>query len=183
MNNTNGKIALQSKKKITSALFTVMKQYDYKEITITQIAQEAKLSRKTFYRLYTCKEDILNDYFTEIFNTCLEEIKKQQINTYWSVVQLYFDFWEKRYDLILLLKKHELLPMLMDYSLKNSLAIFATVRSDELVHEFAPLLPYMLSYAVGGMHSMLITWIEHDRKISSSHLIKELKAGLQSPYI
>lgn len=183
MNNTNGKIALQSRKKITKALFSIMEQYNFKDITVTQIAQESNLSRKTFYRLYNCKEDILNEFFTEIYNECLQEIKKQQISSYWSVVQLYFDFWEQRYDLILLLKKHDLLPLLMDYSLKNSPAIFATVRSDEIVQKFAPLLPYMLSYAVGGMHSMLITWIENDRKISSTTLIQELKAGLQSPYI
>lgn len=47
MNRTNSKIAEQSKKKISKALLTIMKQYDFKEITITQISQEAKLSRKT----------------------------------------------------------------------------------------------------------------------------------------
>ena len=59
MNRTNSKIAEQSKKKISKALLTIMKQYDFKEITITQISQEAKLSRKTFYRLFSSKEDVL----------------------------------------------------------------------------------------------------------------------------
>jgi AcrR family transcriptional regulator len=52
MNKTNGKIAEQSKQKMAVALLTVMKQYDYHEITVTQITQEAELSRKTFYRLF-----------------------------------------------------------------------------------------------------------------------------------
>ena len=43
MNNTNWKIAEQSKQKMVQALLTIMEQYDYKEITITQIAQEARL--------------------------------------------------------------------------------------------------------------------------------------------
>ena len=55
MNTTNGRIAEQSKMKISNALLEIMKQYSFKEITITQLAQEACLSRKTFYRLFTDK--------------------------------------------------------------------------------------------------------------------------------
>ena len=57
MNTTNGRIADQSKKKIADALLVVMQQYDYIEITITQLAQEAetfvhldKMSLKNFYQ-------------------------------------------------------------------------------------------------------------------------------------
>ena len=55
MNYTNGKIAEQSRNKIARGLLQVMEQYDFKDITVTQIAQEAGLSRKTFYRLFSGK--------------------------------------------------------------------------------------------------------------------------------
>ena len=55
MNNTNGLIAERSKKTIAGALLKVMQIYDYKEITITQITQEADVSRKTFYRHFRDK--------------------------------------------------------------------------------------------------------------------------------
>jgi hypothetical protein len=48
MNKTNGKIAEQSKQKMAAALLTVMKQYDYHEITVTQITQEASFQEKLF---------------------------------------------------------------------------------------------------------------------------------------
>ena len=66
MNRTNGKIAEQSKEKISKALLSIMEQYDFQEITITQISQEARLSRKTFYRLFSTKTDVLNYYFETI---------------------------------------------------------------------------------------------------------------------
>ena len=56
MNNTNGIIAEQSKKKIAEAMLKVMNTYDYKEITVTQITQEARISRKTFYRHFRDKD-------------------------------------------------------------------------------------------------------------------------------
>ena len=94
MNTTNGKIAEQSKKKIADALLVILQQYDYKEITITQLAQEAKLSRKTFYRLFADKEDVLAYLFENMYIECFEQIKSQRTQCYWDIVQCYFDFWE-----------------------------------------------------------------------------------------
>ncbi|MDD5935797.1 MAG: TetR/AcrR family transcriptional regulator [Clostridiales bacterium] len=74
MNRTNGKIAEQSKQKFVEALVTVMKQYDYKCITVTQIAQEADLSRKTFYRLFTDKDEILMLLFEDAYTKCVSQI-------------------------------------------------------------------------------------------------------------
>ncbi len=89
MNKTNGKIAEQSKKKLAAALLEIMKQYDYKEITITQITLEAQLSRKTFYRLFSDKDDILTLLFDGLFQECFTQIKAQQVQHYWDVVQVF----------------------------------------------------------------------------------------------
>ena len=70
MNTTNGKIAAESRRKMVRALLALMRQYDYREITVTQIAQEARLSRKTFYRLFSDKDDILNLLFDGLFQEC-----------------------------------------------------------------------------------------------------------------
>ena len=87
MNRTNGKIAEQSKEKISKALLSIMEQYDFQEITITQISQEARLSRKTFYRLFSTKTDVLNYYFESLYRECLILIKSRQVQHYWDVVQ------------------------------------------------------------------------------------------------
>ncbi|MDD6482476.1 MAG: TetR/AcrR family transcriptional regulator [Lachnospiraceae bacterium] len=183
MNTTNGKIAEQSKQKIMEALLSVMEQYDYKEITITQISQEAELSRKTFYRLFPDKEAVLKLYFEGLFTECLTQIKAQDIHHYWEVVQMYFDFWESKKDILLLFKKNALLPFLFECVYEHSSDVFAYVRSTETVNTFSRQLPYLLAYAVGGMHSMLLKWVENDMVIPSSELIQSLKKGLMSPDI
>lgn len=75
MNNTNWKIAEQSKQKLGEALLTVMEVYDYREITITQVAQEAGLSRKTFYRLFSDKDSVLSYIFESLFAECFSLIQ------------------------------------------------------------------------------------------------------------
>lgn len=71
MNTTNGKIAEQSKEKLIKALLVIMEQYDFKEITITQLSQEAGLSRKTFYRLFKDKEELINFFFEKLYKEFL----------------------------------------------------------------------------------------------------------------
>ncbi len=180
MNKTNGKIAEQSKQKILKALLYVMEQYDFKEITVTQISQEAQLSRKTFYRLFSSKDDVLEFFFNKLSFDCIAQIKSQKAQHYWDVVQLYFNFCENNKDLLILLRKNNLLSRLFEVSYEHSLEVFEYVRSKEIMDAFAPLLPYMLAYSIGGMNNMLLKWIENDMEISSSELITKLKSGFMS---
>lgn len=180
MNTTNGRIAEQSKKKIANALLVLLQQYDYKEITITQLTQEAKLSRKTFYRLFTYKEDVLSYLFENLYIECFEQIKSQRTQCYWDIVQCYFDFWEERKALLHIFRQSTLLPVLFDGAYKYSFSIFEYVRSKDVVEQLSEQLPYLLAYSIGGMHSMLLKWVENDMTIPSCVLIEQLKSSFQS---
>lgn len=180
MNTTNGKIAAQSRQRMVQALLTLMRQYNYREITITQITQEAQLSRKTFYRLFSDKDDILALFFEGLFQECFAQIRAQNIQHYWDVVQLFFDFWEERKELLSLLQKSHLLPRVFEQSYQYAMQVFAFVRSEEAADAFALPLPYLLAYSVGGMHSMLLKWAEQGMNIPSAELISQLRSGFMS---
>lgn len=180
MNTTNGKIAAGSRRKMVRALLALMRQYDYREITVTQIAQEARLSRKTFYRRFSDKEEILALLFEGLFQECFMQIKAQEVRRYWDVVQLFFDFWEERKELLALLQKNRLLPRVLEQSYQSAMPVFEFVRSKEIADSLALPLPYMLAYSVGGMHCMLLKWVENDMSIPSSELIAKLRTGFMS---
>ena len=50
---------LRVKKNITEALFALMDKKDFSKITVTDIIEEAKVARASFYRNYESKEDLL----------------------------------------------------------------------------------------------------------------------------
>ncbi len=180
MNTTNGKIAEQSKKMLVNSLLTLMKQYDFHEITVTQIAQEADLSRKTYYRLFSDKQSLLLYLLEEKSITLLENVEKAGIHHYWDLVQMFFDFWTKERELLSLLKKHQLLYLLHQASYQHSLRFFCAIRSTETAAEFQDNLPYLLAYSIGGIHSMLLQWIEDDMKSDPKDFIETLHRGFQS---
>ena len=181
MNTANNRIAKQSKQKFAEALLSLMNDWQYTEITVTQLAQEAQLSRKTFYRLFNDKSDVLTHILDKLFDEFFIEIKERKIKRYWEVVQHYFDFWDNRREILLLLNKNNLLGIMFEYVYHNAEKIFVVVRNSEKAVEFAHSLPYLLAYSVGGMHSMLIKWVESGMTVPSEVLIAQLKAGFQSP--
>jgi len=183
MNTTNGKIAARSRERLARALLTVMERYDFREITVTQISQEAGLSRKTFYRLFRGKEELLGYVFEQLYEACLARIRARQLHHYWDVVQCYFDFCEERRAFLFLLKRNNLLGPLFEGAYQRAFQVFEYVRSKETVDAYSPFLPYLLAYSVGGMNSMLLKWVESNMDIPSSALIEKLKAGMMSPDI
>ena len=183
MNTTNGIIAEKSKEAIASAMLKVMKIYSYDEITVTQITQEAGLSRKTFYRHFDDKEQVLKHLFDSLYQECVEEIVRSGLSHYWDVVQCYFDFWEKHADVIKLMKRSGLLPILFEESYNRSFEVFKIVRTPDVVKANEAWLPYLLAYSIGGMQSMLMRWIENDMTVESEMIIECLKRGFSSELI
>lgn len=180
MNTTNWKIAEQSKKSIVKALLCLMNTYTFKEITITQIAAEADLSRKTFYRLFSDKESVIKYLLEEKSSLLISTIKEQQIQHYWDMVKCFFSLWEKEKDLLILLKKHNLLYLVNEVSYHYSLKVFELVRSKESVSYFADNLSYLFAYSLGGIHSLLLKWIEEDMVTDYNMFIDILHKGFQS---
>lgn len=181
MNRMNGRIAQESKKRFAAALLELMKVYPYTDITITQLSQEAELSRKTFYRLFEDKDEVLTLIFDGAYGECFAQIQAQGIKRYWDLVQLYFDFWESRKELLSLLSKNGLLPRMFEYVYHHGQSVFIAVRTQQTAEGYAPTLPYLLAYSIGGMHSMLMKWVESGMSVPSTALVATLKAGFQSP--
>lgn len=48
---------------VIQALFKLMSEYDYKKITVIDIAEKAGIGRATFYRHFKKKEDVIVYYF------------------------------------------------------------------------------------------------------------------------
>lgn len=78
MNSSQNPSALRSKKIITETLLRLMEQYPYSEITVKLILLESTVSRKTFYRNFSSKDDVLNSYIDAILLSYLDTLKENE---------------------------------------------------------------------------------------------------------
>lgn len=58
---------------IFEALMILLQQKRYEDITVSEITSKAGVSRMTYYRTYSSKEDIIIQYFKEKVNALLEK--------------------------------------------------------------------------------------------------------------
>lgn len=173
MNTTNGKIAEKSKRKFIDALLSVMKTYKFKEITVTQLSQEAGLSRKTFYSLFSDKTKVIELYFDDLSDEFTACIREQNANDYWGVIKCYFEFFAQRKEIISLLYENDLIHYLFEISYNRADAIFHSVHKESDIPKTH--LPFILAYSLGGINGMLLKWIESGMTVSVDELIAILK--------
>ena len=55
-----------TKQNVVNSLLTLLEEKPMDDITISELTQLAGISRMTFYRNYSCKEDILSEHFKDV---------------------------------------------------------------------------------------------------------------------
>lgn len=169
MNPTQNPSALRSKKVITEALLLLMKKYPYAEITVKQILLETDLSRKTFYRNFLSKDDVLNSFIDTILQDYVSAIQQQQQK--YSLLQtldVIFDFCEKNKEILFILRDNGLLYLLLEKL--NVLILHEHNRyiseSQEKHLESQLLTEYIIYFNIGGIWNLIVRWIENNMRDS-----------------
>lgn len=81
-----------------TSLLKLLSEKPYSKITITEITSTAQLARRTFYRNFDSKEDILDLYIQTLFGEYVNLLKEEKILKIYNVAKIYFDFWYKHLD-------------------------------------------------------------------------------------
>lgn len=105
----------QSKKWIASAFFTLLKNKDYTAVTVSEIAKKADLSRRTFYRLFDCKQDIIEYMFEEIFPDYICAVKELPAKKREYLAIAVVEFVNKHLEFFRCLKRNHLDYLMIDF--------------------------------------------------------------------
>ncbi len=150
--------------KITNALLSLMEKKDYKSISITDIVNEAGLSRVTYYRHFSTKEDIVIRYF---------ELTKKRFS---EQTRLTSHEAPKNNELVILA-----LFLFFKANLKANKCLRKAGLDGELLKflstEFLENLPvkfdkYIAYFVAGALYNVLIHWLDNDCKDSIEEVSK-----------
>ena len=86
------RMSKQNKEKILKSFFKLLEEKPYSEITIVDISIDASVSRKTFYRLFKNKENLLNTYIDQLLNDWVTYANKKNPQNYEDLITLLFEF-------------------------------------------------------------------------------------------
>lgn len=158
MNQTQNKTALKSKEWITTSLLQLMQTKNFQEITITELTKAADLSRKTFYRLFESKEDVLCAYIQKIWHDYVYELYTKYSHSFAETLLWYLNLCYQNRDFLLLLYKNNLFALLHQEFNNLFKEAYLVKKADYPLAKEQDGLRYVLSYVIGGTLNILWQW-------------------------
>lgn len=166
-------IVAQSKQMILKALLELMECKAYNSISIKELAECAGLDRKTFYRNFKSKEEVLYLRLHELCQLYIKELKKLPQFTSYTVSKAYFLICRQNADFFMLLKKNDLLPLAL-LKFNEYLEELITLFLDDPVYRKKS--QYEIYYQAGGFWNVTIRWLEEGAKESPEEMAQMIGA-------
>ena len=139
---------------IANALIQLMETKSLEQITITALVKVANVSRMTFYKYYTSKQEVLEDYMYELMNAYMEETKQRHdIGVFRELKHIChcFEFFKQHSESIKILTG------------ANMYSVIINAVNDYMDTYVLPVFPYSryeLYYYAGALCNTYIKWIE-----------------------
>ncbi|MCC3866881.1 TetR/AcrR family transcriptional regulator [Terrisporobacter mayombei] len=162
---------LYTKKIIKDSLLDLLKNKKIHQITVTDICKNANINRGTFYTHYKDAYDLLQSTEDEFFNQILEYIEETPLEGYKDVLLLNaLKLIEENKELCKILFCHHIENNIMDriFLLASKAEIDKLISSSKVDGVF---LDYFIKYNVGGVFSVVQTWLENDLNESPEEIV------------
>lgn len=154
--------ANRSKKMMTTALLELMQEKEYKSITIKEICEKAQVARRTFYRNFNTKEDILSLFTKDIIQEFIDEMMTKSSESYHNMIEAYYSFWYKHIDVLKLYNKNELNDVIFTEYIMRLPEVAFLYTPDLSLYQSQEESICALVFNSGGLWSLLIYWVLHD---------------------
>lgn len=146
------------------ALLSLMDEKDYHEITIVELVQKADLGRRTFYRYFKSKDEILKlhcDFIMQDFAGRI--LEKEEVNLY-TISIAYFECWNNHIHFLTLLRKSNMLYFIGNLlpELMVKVAVMTGHVSKNNVYDNYNDYWYAHHFNMGGYWSITTQWASKD---------------------
>ena len=164
-----------AKQRIVKALTELMREREYADITITEITRKANVSRMTYYRSYSSKEDVLRSFMNGVGERIHAKIVEKDL--FRDAYQYYYTLFETlgEYDyLVRAALAAGLDGLILDCIARNMDLTFLS-EMDCPVHE-----KYLLRFHAGAFFHVFIEWIRNGKQESCeqmAHLCADAATG------
>lgn len=178
------RITEQTKKWIVDALFHLMKTKNYSQISVTEICEDAQLSRKTFYRRFTSKKNILDYYFDEKISKYTSYVENKMPKNFDEFVTIFFSFWEREQDDLKILQKNNLLVSMLYKFNSQSVEIYNSIdlpwHIKQKTSNEKKQTKLLLLFSIGGFWNIISNQLEKNKTLDSKELSKDINKALNN---
>lgn len=164
----------ETKRCIREGMISLLREKEYSEIQMKEIAQRSNVGRRTLYRYFENKELIIKYIAESLMDHFAEEIEKQETMTLYTVILAFFAFVKKNRMEFMILKKARLLSFIEDRLPELIAGVAAKTKYKGRSAAEVPFLgvpvpaedKYYFYFVFAGFWRVAIAWIEEDEALS-----------------
>ena len=157
-----------------------MNEKNYADITVTEIAEHALLSRRTFYRLFNSKEQVLQEYFLEKCDEYITYFEKDKHYMLEQIIESFFIFWGKNIDFLLTLQRNHMFYYLLEELNEMLPTIHDIVRGNQNLYGSALEKKIALLASAGALWNILAEWIQTENRPTPKEISEMMLRAFES---
>ena len=167
----------QSAKMIEDGLMKLLEEKDFAKITVSEIVKKADVGRRTFYRLYEGKEDVLHRFFDRLCREYCDTCPPLERYDLARIAEEYFGFWYGYRKVLLLMMGAGLQEKLYYEICRVSEEVVKHRIMDEAVRDGEGTALFA-SYSTGGFVLLLHRWIAEGMEGSPAAYAQKISGAL-----
>lgn len=173
MRDTSARIQ-KTKDAISEALVFLIGNNSYEEITVQEIAAVCNISRRTIYRHFKTKDEILSYGFRSCVAKLADSISLREDNDIHKLCLAYFRFWEENMDRLQMMSDAGVL-----FSFGPEFDSLVNVMADRLLGSSSisgmtpseiSLFRYRFSYETAGFWQVTLLWSREEPRRSAEEM-------------
>ena len=153
------------KKEITNTLLRLLENRELSDINIGEITELAQVSRNSFYRNYTCKEDIIRNYLYQLLSDWNIQWEQKKSDSNAELFGHLFMYLKQNEAVMLMLQKRGLFHLFKESYLK----LWGPAR------ELDNITAYTLAFIANGILGWIEEWLNRGMCESAEAMTELLK--------
>ena len=107
----------QSRLWLEEALFDLLAtKTSLRNISVAELSEHAQIARRTFYRYYHSKEQVLTNYLDRLIQDYITELQTAKLTNFEDLVNLFFQYWSQYTEPLKILQDANLLVFILQRS-------------------------------------------------------------------
>lgn len=154
LSSSNKELNEITRESIESAFLELLEKKNFNDITVTQVANKAGVSRAGLYRNYSTKEEIIESIFDSESEKIFEELNKKEITNSTQFWKCFLEIIYERKEKLKIIFQAEQGNIFVDLFLKNGIFKFSKE------YDYVP--TFQIKFYLGGLCFLIKEWVIND---------------------
>lgn len=156
----------QTRQWLEEALFDLLAtKKSLQNISIAELSEHAQIARRTFYRYYHSKEQVLTNYLDRLILDYISKLQTEKLDDFEDLVNLFFQYWSQYTEPLKILQDARLQALVLQRWYDKLPDVYTSIKAPwHITNSDQRQITYDSRFITGGLYNIFDEWLKGDYK-------------------